>query len=274
MKIAVTLIVFNGSPYLEKWVNHYLNCTDVDYVCIAEGATQNMVDVLGLETPNSTDNTIDVLNLHRNNPKLIYKIATKPYYEKVEQQNTYMELVPEDTDYIFVADSDEFYHYSDIHSIKNNLQTHGYTYVEFFMYHFWKNTHTIGIGGNGWGYNQPIDRIFKYHKGAKFTNHRPITLLNDKGISVKEINPLYAKFNPVYCFHYSYITLKNVYEKMLYYSKTFNRDYINNWYNPVWLAWDSETKYEIERKYSIHPTVPGATTKELLINHPIDVSEL
>jgi hypothetical protein len=65
-----------------------------------------------------------------------------------------------------------------------------------------------------------------------------------------------------------------VYEKMLYYTKTFNRDYINNWYNPVWLKWTHENKLEIESRYSIHPTVPGAKTKYVNLVHPIDVSDL
>lgn len=272
MKIAAVLIVFNGEPFLDKWMKHYTDCPDIDYVCVAEGATQNMVDVLGLTSARSTDDTIEVLRKYMYHPKVKLISQIDPYTEKVDQQNAYIKLVPADTDYIWVADSDEFYHYEDIFYIKQQLTTNAYTYVEFFMYHFFKNCNTIGVGGDGWGYDMQIDRIFKYHPGAKFTNHRPITLLNEDGISVKEIKPLLADNNPVMCFHYSYVVQKNVYEKMKYYTKTFARDYMKYWYEPVWRAWSEETKEEIESKYSIHPTVKGAKTKEVKLVHPIDLT--
>jgi hypothetical protein len=275
MKIAVCLIVFNGHPYVEKWMKHYTECPDVDYICIAEGATKNMVDVLELETPYSTDNTIETLTKYVSNPKVkIASCSLNFWEEKIHQQNAYMDLVPGDIDYIWVADVDEFYHYADIKLMKTMLYFHEYTFVEFTMLHFFKNVNTIGIGGEGWGYDKPIDRIFKYHPGAKFTSHRPITLLDENGISVKDVKPLLADNNLIRCYHYSYITQKNVYEKMLYYSKTFNRDYINDWYHPVWLAWNEHTKDDIEKIYSIHPTAPGGKTRIVNLHHPIDTSDL
>lgn len=274
MKICIGLIVFNGGVLTEIFLKHYLDCPYVDYVVVAEGATQNMVDVLKLGNANSTDETIRVLNKYSGNPKLKFTFAKTPYREKLEQQNAYMDLVPEDTDYIWVADSDEFYHYSDILLMKNLLEQNKYTYASVFMYHFWKNCNTIGTGGDGWAYDTPIDRIFKYHKGAKFINHRPITILNEKGISVKEIKPLFAEQHIIRCWHYSYILYKNVYEKMLYYEKTFNRPYLKDWFYPVWLAWNENNSYAIESKYSIHPTVLNAKTKAVNLSHPIDIKLL
>jgi hypothetical protein len=274
MKIAVCLIVYNGSPYIGKWLQHYVNCPSVDYVRVAEGATRNMVTAMNLKHPHSTDETINDLHRYLNNPKVRFINTSTPYEEKVGQQNAYVDLLPDDTDYIWVADFDEFYHYSDIALIRGLLEKHEYTYVQFLMHHFWKDANTIGIGGNGWGYDTPVDRIFRYYPGAKFMDHRPIRMNDIKGRSVKEVKPLLVADNPVKCFHYSYITQKNVYEKMLYYTRTFNRDYINNWYNPVWLQWTHENRFEIESRYSIHPTVPGAKTKYVSLKHPIDISNL
>lgn len=271
MKIAVCLIVYNGMPYIGKWLDHYANCPGIDYVCVAEGATQNMVDALDLHSSNSNDGTIDILKQFSAHQKIFYTCAIRPYPEKCEQQNAYIDLVPADTDYIWVADCDEFYHYSDILKIRSLLETDGYTYVQFMMYHFWKEVNTIAVGGSGWGYDQPIDRIFKYHSGAKFLDHRPIRMNDQIGRSVKDIKPLMVANNPVMCYHYSYVTEKNVHEKMLYYTKTFNRDYIRNWFNPVWKAWNHENRYDIESRYSIHPTVPGATTKYVNLLHPVNV---
>lgn len=270
MKIAIGLIVFNGMPYLEKYIKHYTECEDIDYVCISEGATANMKEVLGLKNANSIDGSVDVIRGYLQHPKVRFTIAKKEYPEKMEQQNGYVNLVPDDCDYIWVADCDEFYHWADIKMIKQLLYYNGYTYAEFRMWHFWKGIDTVGIGGTGWGYDQVIDRIFKYYPGARFLNHRPITMTDRHGVSVKAIHPLLAVHNPVRTFHYSYVTQKNVYEKMLYYTKTFNRDYINNWYKPVWLAWNKENRHEIEAKYSIHPSNPGATTKDVDLKHPIE----
>jgi hypothetical protein len=159
MKIAVCLIVFNGMPYLEKYLEHYTGCPDVDYVCVAEGATANMKEALGLKNANSTDGSVDVLRAYLQHPKVRFTIADKVYPEKMEQQNAYISMVPEDTDYIWVADCDEFYHWSDIEFMKMLLYYNRYTFVEFNMYHFWKGINTIGVGGRGWGYDQVIDRI-------------------------------------------------------------------------------------------------------------------
>jgi hypothetical protein len=272
MKIAVCLIVFNGKPYIDYWLKHYTECEDVDYVVVAEGATANMKDVLKLKHASSTDGTVDVIRGYFQHPKVKFVCSENTYVEKVDQQNAYVDLVPDDTDYIWVADCDEFYHWQDIKLMKQLLYYNCYTFVEFKMWHFWKGTNYVGTGGSGWGYDKEIDRIFAYYPGAKFLNHRPITMTDRNGRSVKEINPLLAVNNPVTTFHYSYVTQRNVYEKMLYYTKTFNRDYINNWYKPVWLAWTHENREEIEAKYSIHPSQPGGKTKKVELNHPIDVS--
>lgn len=274
MKIAVCLIVFNGKPFIDLWLKHYAGCPDIDYVCVAEGATQNMVRVLDLPDAHSTDGTILSLQQYIGHPKVRFINATVPYPEKMEQQNAYVDLLPDDTDYIWVADSDEFYHYSDIKLMRSLLEKEEYTFVEFMAHHFWKGINYTGVGGRGWGYDQPIDRIFRYHRGARFLDHRPIKMLLSDGRPVKEVKPLTGLMNPVWMYHYSYVVAKNVYEKMLYYTLTFQRNYMDNWYKPVWIAWTPENSADIESRFSIHPTVPGATTKAVSLIHPVDVSGL
>jgi hypothetical protein len=271
MKIAVCLIVFNGKPYIDYWLKHYTECPDIDYVCIAEGATANMARVLNLPNAGSNDGTIESIYRYYQHPKVRFVTATIPYPEKMEQQNAYVDLLPDDTDYIWIADSDEFYHYSDIKLMRGLLEQHGYTFVEFIAHHFWKDMNTVGVGGHGWAYDQPMDRIFKYYPGARFLFHRPIKMLDRNGIPVKEIKPLKGALNPVRMFHYSYVTQKNVYEKMMYYTLTMNRNYMIDWYYPVWEKWTHENRYEIESRYSIHPSCPGATTKYVNLIHPINI---
>lgn len=268
MKVAAVLIVYNGQPYIGKWLDHYTSCPWIDYVCVAEGATVNMKLALNLKSTRSTDGTYEMVLHWSNHPKVLCTFSNRPYTEKNEQSNAAMSVVPDDTDYVWISDSDEFYHYQDILVMRGLLESGGYTFAEVFMYHFWKSGNTIGTGGHGYAYDQPIERIFKYHPGAMFTDHRPIRLNDIHGRSVKEISPLKAQKHPVRCYHYSYVNEKMVREKMQYYTITMGRDYMP-WFENCWKAWTPETRVQIESQWSIHPSCPGATTKDVMIQHPI-----
>jgi len=270
MKIAAVLIVYNGQPYIGKWLQHYTSCPWIDYVCVAEGATVNMMRALDLTSTRSTDGTMEAIAEYTAHPKVLWTFSNKPYTEKNEQSNAAMSVVPDDTDYIWISAADEFYHHEDIRQMRGLLESGGYTFVELFMYHFWKSGNTIGTGGNGYAYDQPIERIFKYHTGARFTDHRPIRLNDAAGRSVKEINPLTANRHPVRCYHYSYVDEKMVREKMRYYTVTMKRDYMP-WFQYCWQAWTPQNRAEIEAKWSIHPSCPGAVTRDVFVDHPIEL---
>ena len=241
MKIAVTLIVYNGAPYIGKWLKHYTSCPWIDYVCIAEGATVNMVRALDLQTVRSTDGTMDDLTEYTVHPKVLWTFDNKAYPEKNEQSNAAMNLVPDDTDYVWVSDADEFYHHDDILSMRKKLEAGGYTFASVPIHHFWKNNNTVAVGGRGYAYDTPFERIFKYHPGARFTNHRPIDLLDQSGRSVKSINPLHAKDHDVRCYHYSYVDERMVREKMQYYTITMGRNYMP-WFENCWKVWTPDNR--------------------------------
>ena len=259
MKITVLLIVGNGGDFYQKWIDHYQNCEFIDNIVVAHGYTKKWNDA-GIKC--------DKQEVIYNPNKTTIDVSNSLYEDKTEQQNKALSLI-EDTDYVWIADVDEFYHYSDIGYIKNELEKNHYTYVEFFMYHFFKNFNTIGYGGDGWAYDTPVPRIFKYDKGQKFTSHRPIQMLNKEGVDLKIINPLIAVLNPVRTYHYAFIDKDLVCEKMTYYSSVFNRDYIAEWYLPVFNQWNQENKKEIEDKYSVHPSCENAKTIEFKLQHPI-----
>jgi hypothetical protein len=267
MKITFCLITCNSDYYLERWLQHYYPVAD--YIVIAEGATKSWIEVHGWENPSSKDHTIDILkNFPDPEKKIFVHYAKKPYLEKCEQTNEYMKLVPHDTDYIWLADTDEFYFHDDIEYMKYQLRSHAYTHVEFTMYNFFKYYNVVGMGGKPWGYDNPIARIFKYYPGAMFTNHRPMTLPDKSGRDLKQINP---HLSEIKCYHYSYIVHKEVYDKLLYYSKVFKFDYIKNWYDPVWCKWSPDNWQEIEKNYSLHPTGKGAYTTIYEGKHPIKI---
>jgi hypothetical protein len=279
MKIAIVSLMCNSDFLLKEWLNHYRPLAD--YICVAEGATEKWVKVLDFKTPRSTDNTNDILNIEYSNNEKFFLTRKLGYYnEKLEQINYAMSLVPEDTDYVWEIDDDEFYMAEDFLKIKELLEIENYTYVEFKQMSFFKGFEYVCRGGDGWAYETAIPRIFKYHPGAKFSDHRPPTVLNESGVDVKTINPLLASETSkmdIYFRHYSYVDRKRVFEKLKYYDAMFpKRNGIDNYYEKVWFEnvwdrWTPENRVDIERVLSVHPSSQGAYTEKFNGIHPIKI---
>jgi len=268
MKVAFFTICVNSEPLIEAWIKHYQAV--LDQLIIVEGATDSFAKALNWRSPRSTDNTIEIIKKYPN-----VQLIQLPfnYKDKNEMCNEAMRIINKDIDYVWYADSDEFYKHDDIYFIKQLLGKNEYSYVEFKMHHFWKHFDVIGVGGNKWAYDTSIPRIWKYHNGASFINHRPPTILNGQNIDLKNIKPLFAENNPVKCLHYSYIFEQQVREKMQYYSIVFERDYMG-WFNNCWKAWSKLNRQYIESRYSIHPSNAGATTQDIQIEHPKAINEI
>lgn len=278
MKIAVCSIMCNSEFLLNEWMEHYYNLAD--YICISEGVTKNWGEKLNYTSPNSTDNTNKILNSwiekdYLNKIRIVH--GDKFYNEKLEQSNAFMSLVPSDTNYIWYVDDDEFYMQEDFIKMRRILQETNYSYAEFKQLSFFKSFDIIARGGSSWAYEAPIPRLFKYHKGAMFTSHRPPTILNENGIDVKDILPLMCDKTEemgIYFRHYSYINTKRVYEKLKYYDATFpNAHGIMDYYSDVWFKdvfekWTIENRKEIEKTLSVHPTGYGAYTEMFTLQHP------
>ena len=259
MKIAVLLIVANGDTFYQRWIDYYEACPYVDYIVVSNGFTENWHNA-GLPC--------NIQHVNYNPIKTQILLSRDFHKNKLCQQNYAMGFMPDDTDYIWIADVDEFYHYEDIKTIRKQLEKHEYTYVEFYFNNFWKRLNTIAVGGVKWGFNISVGRIFKYHKGAMFTEHRPISLLGENGVDVQFINPMPLQ-SDIKCFHYSFINDTLVKEKMMYYAKTFSNDFYNFWFENVYMKWSEYNRNEIEDKYSTHPTNAGAKTKDVNLKNPI-----
>jgi hypothetical protein len=267
MKISFGIIVVNGEPWIEPVLHNLYK--HAHSICIAEGATKNWRDTNKFNTPRSTDNTLDIIKKFPDPDNKIRLVTPDTFYdEKLEQCNAWLSQVPEDTDYVWQIDVDEFYHNNDIELIKDLLKTNQYTYVEFPVKNFFKGFDYIAAGGRGWGYDTPFPRIFKYFPGCVWESHRPPTILSKNGTDLRSINPLLGNNNPVSMLHYSYVTDKQVEEKIKYYAKTFNRDYYNEWYLPFYQKWTPENRKKLENQISAHPSVPGGYTKRFNQEHP------
>ena len=265
------MTVCNGEYFLRE-------CLECVYpyahkIIIAEGATAKWGNTHRWKTPRSQDNTINIIKQFPDPNNKVVLIQNDSFYKnETQQSNLTLKAMPGDTDYIWVLDADELYTGAGIKHVIKRLRNKNFTYVEFNMYNFFKNIHTIAYdSGKGWGYNTPIPRIFKYYKGSLFQSGRgekiPPTILDNKGRNVKKIRPLFAGDNKTFMYHYSYVLDKQVREKIYYYSKLFKRRDLLLWYKNVWKRWDDNRKL-VEVKHSVHPTVRGGKTKRFTGEHP------
>lgn len=276
MKIAFCSIMCNSEFLLNEWLNHYYPIAD--YICISEGATRKWADALGYSTPRSTDNTNNILDSFSQNKEKISIVRKDNFYQdKLEQSNFFMSVIPNNVDYIWYVDDDEFYLYKDIDKIKKILSERNPTYVEFKQLSFFKSFKYVCSGGDGWAYDTPIPRIFKYHKGASFSDHRPPTILNEHKVDLKSINPILCDETEkmgVFFRHYSYVDEKRVFEKLKYYDKVYPNhngvpDYYSTvWFNHVWKKWSVSNRVEFEKTNSVHPSCNNAYTNLFTLKHP------
>lgn len=264
LKLFFGTIVANNAELVGKWISHYRQFGEC---YVVEGATEDWKSSLGWSGHNSTDGTVEIIR----ESGVPHTIATKPWRDKNHQCNEFMRHVPPDADVVWYADSDEFYTSEDIEWMKLFLSTNpDTTFASFNMYHWWKHKEYRCVGGDGWAYETPIPRLWRWFPGARFETHRPPTILRN-GLDLSKAFPLDAKNNPVVARHYSYCFRQQVLDKLRYYSKVFGRDYMP-WFRNVWETWTPENHIELENRLSVHPSCTGARTVHCPeIQHPIEV---
>jgi hypothetical protein len=236
--MKITLMTICGEddhPLFEKFSEYYRPF--VDDIVIELGCTKKWIQVNGQTTSNNV-----------------------VFLDKVSQQNEALKSVPEDTDYIFTFDIDEFVSEVDINGIKEYLRQAKPDMCCLQMNQFWHQDNYVAYGGDGWGYEAWNPRIFRYEKGMTFLNHRPPT---PSYRVTKSVN-LPQRGN-----HYSYCYIEQVYRKLKYYNKVYPHMDYQTWFENVFLQWTPKTKDEIESKWSIHPSVPNAKTRKFTGKHDI-----
>jgi len=256
MKIAFGIILCNGDDFLEECVQQVYDFAD--QIVIAEGATRTWMRTFQWETPESKDKTNDILKrLKKNDKDNKISIVHSLWDDKIHQSNGYMELVDDDTDYIWQLDSDEFYMFDDLEKVKNYLIKESPSYVTVKQLHFFKNFETIATGqSQGWGWETPQPRIQKFYKGCRYIEHRPPMIVNPQTNIPNDQIKLQnlTEQTEVMCFHYSYVTDKQVREKMAYYAEEFPQaPRLKTWIKDVWEQWDIN-KFYVERTFGTHPT--------------------
>ena len=280
MKITYGIIVLNGDFLLKQVLESIYDSAHA--ICIAEGSVSywNKQGVI-----NSTDDTIKIIKDFPDKENKI-RLVQGTWNEKKEQCEAWFNLVPEDTDYVWCVDSDEVHTPENIDKVKQYLQDKKPTSLGFQSDSFYGGFDRI-IGG--FEKEHSFKRILQYRQNSTYLTHRQPTLaLNGHPIKGNDIlGGQLFKDTGVSMWHGSYISPKQVYEKIKYYESSVisKGNCIPNYFKDVYLEWilNPEKRQSIEKKWNgvqeFMPHARGACFTEPYKNsHPEiimrDMSEL
>jgi len=251
MKVAFAMIVFNGDMFLKQVLQSIYPYAS--QIVISEGTVKYWADK-GFTT--STDDTNKILSEFPDPEKKI-SVVHGTYAEKSELCQAYMPFVKQDTDYLWTIDSDEVFKETDIVKVFQLLESRQPASVGFQSNTFFGGTSHILTGFER---DHSFKRVLKFAPGCKYSEHRPPTLSSEIGevINGKKLFELTG----VEMYHYSYLSPKQVCEKIQYYKESLSKDNcIDNYFKEIWLKWvlgDTETRNAIEGKYNgVHEFQPG-----------------
>jgi hypothetical protein len=269
MKIAVGMIVFEGDYVLKQCLEQLY--PHVDQILISEGPV-TFWQQRGKTT--SEDSTNEILSGFPD-PEDKIKVVHGQFKEKDDQSNAYMNLINEDTDYLWMVDSDETYRTQDILKLKQFLLEEQPTSVGMQSCSFFG-----GFDHYLTGFELNTDnflRIFKYVHGAKWLRHRPPTMDYPSGITKKHISSLELfQRTGVQMYHYSYTFPRQVYTKTSYYSTFVQGGTIPDYFRKIYLGWvrgNSVQRKMIETLHKgVHEWIPQRRgpcfTTRFLGQHP------
>ena len=253
LKYSFGMIVLNGDDFIEYAIKSVYDFAHE--IIIVEGAVQEAMFMVGPDG-GSRDKTIDLIESFPDPDHKIRLIRGK-WTDKTEQSNVYLRLAT--GDYVWQIDSDEVYKREDLVKLDEILAANqdSVDMVSITALNFYHNLWTIGKGGRWEAKEDPIRRIFKNKPGAHFTTHWPPTLVYGDGSTVVghlEQDTLAEQFG-IYFYHYSYVTRKQVEEKVEYYNRKGYSPVVGSdlstWYDQVWSKW-THPGCEVEKLHGSH----------------------
>jgi len=275
MKISFGMIVFEGDYVLKECLEQIY--PHAHQIVIAEGPVK-FWQSKGRNT--SSDKTNEILDSFPDPDNKIFVVHGQ-YDEKDDQCNAYMSLLKEDTDYLWMVDSDEVYKTEDILKTINFLKEHQPTSVGVQSCTFYG-----GFEDYLTGFEQNVDnfiRIFKYEKGCTWLTHRPPTMKYSSKHDLKHINSdSFYNMTGVMMYHYSYVFDRQVKNKAEYYEAKVSRfKCIPDYYEKVFVPWVNGGRVErhlLENKYhGVHEWKPEhrgpCRTRKFIGPHPKAITE-
>lgn len=254
IKICVSMIVYNSDFVLKQ-------CLESIYPFVNQIIVNNAKVNYWQNNPIKEDETKEIL-LNFPDPENKLTVIFEDGAEKTSLCQSIMPHIRPDTTHLWCLDSDEIFKPEDIYKIKNVLRERNPNSIGFQSNTFYGGFDYI-LGG--FEREHSFKRLLKYEHGCTYVNHRPPTLSIDKQgnnlhISGQEMSDKYG----VEMYHYSYISPRQVYEKIQYYESAVisKGKCIPNYFNEVFIKWvtgcDTYRKM-IENTYNgVHEFMPDA----------------
>ena len=275
MKISFGMIVFEGDFVLKECLQQIY--PHAHKIVIAEGPVKFWQE-RGRTT--STDRTNEILETFPD-PENKIEVVHGQFPEKDQQCNAYMNLIPDDTDYLWMVDSDEVYKAEDIEKTIKFIEQEKPTSIGVRSCSFFG-----GFEHNLTGFEQQTDnflRIFKYEPGCSWLTHRPPTMKYQSAIERKHINSdKFFELTGVLIYHYSYVFDRQVKNKIEYYeAKVSKFKCIENYYEKIFVPWTKGSMMDrilIENAYDgVHEWKPEyrgpCRTQKFIGTHPKAIAE-
>ena len=255
-RFSFGMILFNGDAFLKEALE---SIYDFAYeIIIIEGSDMNAVCMAGSDG-GSADNTMRILE-NFPDPLEKIRIIRGSWKDKDEQSNR---AISEATgDYYWQIDDDEVYKEQDLLAVEELLEDDpDITAVSFEWMNFFRNFNTVMIA------NPPYEvwRLFKIGPGCRFKTHRPPTVFDPlSGQVLNLVKPLRGSAlaeRGIYIYHYSYITDKQVKEKIAYHTNYRLREcnagipFLSffskypNWENSWKRLWRHRIFYSLRKKF-------------------------
>lgn len=217
MNVAFILIAFNSDHVLEPCLRSVF---PFGKVYAAEGPVK-FWQKRGYST--STDKTSQILDDY-------IPTVHGQWPEKCEEANAAMALVPDDTDFVFCLDADEIWDEMALRSIFKILEAGKTDSVSFKAISFYGGFERYMTGFEA---EFEVHRIQRYYPGARFTTHRPPTILAPDGKPWRDHR--HVLVNHLRFFHYSYVFPSQMEAKAAYYAEMGGN--ITNYFERVYLPW-------------------------------------
>lgn len=243
VKICWQMLVYNGNFVLEECLKTIL---PYGKVVVTEGPVSYFAKN-GKTT--SDDGTNEVLSRLVGDENIVHGV----WDEKDSMQNAVLHLIPKDTNFVWLVDSDEIYFPEDIESIIGLLLTDKYDSVAFKANSFYAG---FSRRMTGFEENFEIHRIQRWYPGARWKTHRPPTVLAPDGKPWREHRHLSHSDTDkmgIRIAHYSYVWPSQMRMKIPYYRELTNHGTIEGYFDTVYRKWilgDDAAKQAIENQFS------------------------
>ena len=225
------MIVFEGDYVLKECLQQIY--PHAHQIVIAEGPVKFWQERGHTTSPDKTNEILEDFP----DPENKIQVVHGQFSEKDEQCNAYMNLIKDDTDYLWMVDSDEIYKTADIEKTIKFLEEEAPTSIGVKSCSFYG-----GFDHYLTGFEEQRDnflRIFRYTPGCDWLTHRPPTMTYKTPIALKHIHSdQFFERTGVLMYHYSYVFDRQVKNKVEYYeAKVSKFKCIENYYEKVFIPW-------------------------------------